>query len=311
VKLTPVPYTGSPDAQRLNAGALNELIKGTRNGVEVTSATTLESGQTIVFANATGGAFTITLPPANKFEGLTFDIKKVDSSSNAVTIDGDGSDTIDGATTYALASQYEAVELYSDGEAWHALASVPAFLRNDPGGDRIYFWDDSAGKIAHLSVGAGLSITDTTLNSSAGSWVTVAKAADQSTANDTTLSDDSELTATLGTGTWTVRGGIFFSTVAAADFKFGTAFSGSATVNGHRSISAAAESTSISAVTASVTHVSSAAVGGSTGNGWAEFSISLTVTVSGTFSFQWAQNSTDAANTTVKAGSYIEYLQVA
>lgn len=38
----------------------------------------------------------------------------------------------------------------------------------DPGADRILFWDDSAGSYQHLSVGANLTITDTTLNASGG-----------------------------------------------------------------------------------------------------------------------------------------------
>lgn len=39
----------------------------------------------------------------------------------------------------------------------------------DPNADRILFWDDSAGAYAFLSIGTGLSITDTTLNAAAGS----------------------------------------------------------------------------------------------------------------------------------------------
>lgn len=34
---------------------------------------------------------------------------------------------------------------------------------DDPGADRIFFWDDSAGRATHLEVGSGLSITGTTI----------------------------------------------------------------------------------------------------------------------------------------------------
>lgn len=44
-------------------------------------------------------------------------------------------------------------------------------VADDPGADRIVFWDDSATKLTHLSIGSGLSITDTTL-SATGSGVT-------------------------------------------------------------------------------------------------------------------------------------------
>lgn len=41
----------------------------------------------------------------------------------------------------------------------------------DPNADRILFWDDSAGEYKYLAPGTGLSITDTTLNSSANSGI--------------------------------------------------------------------------------------------------------------------------------------------
>ena len=49
-------------------------------------------------------------------------IKRVDNTlANQITIDGDGSETIDGETTKTLHTQYEAYELMSDGEEWHVL----------------------------------------------------------------------------------------------------------------------------------------------------------------------------------------------
>lgn len=42
---------------------------------------------------------------------------------------------------------------------------------NDPNVDSLVFWDDSAGKLTHLTLGANLSITGTTLNASGGSGV--------------------------------------------------------------------------------------------------------------------------------------------
>ena len=39
---------------------------------------------------------------------------------------------------------------------------------DDPGADRIVFWDDSSGKLTHLSLGTNLSISGTTLNATAG-----------------------------------------------------------------------------------------------------------------------------------------------
>ena len=63
--------------------------------------------------------------------------------------------------------------LDSDLTAIAALTTDAAgrsiLILTDPGGDRIAFWDDSAGTIAWLTAGTGLTITDTTITASGGS----------------------------------------------------------------------------------------------------------------------------------------------
>jgi len=71
--------------------------------------------------NATSGAVTVTLPAAASNTGMRVSIKKIDASANAVTIDGNGSETIDGATTSSLASQYDVATLICDGTEWFSL----------------------------------------------------------------------------------------------------------------------------------------------------------------------------------------------
>lgn len=39
---------------------------------------------------------------------------------------------------------------------------------DDAGADKLVFWDDSAGKLTYLTLGTNLSITDTTLDATAG-----------------------------------------------------------------------------------------------------------------------------------------------
>lgn len=74
----------------------------------------------LIDVDASGGARTITLPPvADAGDGFLLGVKKTDSSLNAVTVDGDGSETIDGAATRTLDRQYS-IEFYRcDGSAWH------------------------------------------------------------------------------------------------------------------------------------------------------------------------------------------------
>jgi hypothetical protein len=74
----------------------------------------------MIDADASGGAWTLTLPTvASAGDGFYFHAKKTDSSANAVTIDGDSAETIDGATTALLSDQYEAATIRCDGSAWH------------------------------------------------------------------------------------------------------------------------------------------------------------------------------------------------
>lgn len=74
--------------------------------------------------NATGAAFTVNLPAAASVgAGKEVTIKKIDASANAVTVDGNASETIDGATTYSLSAQWKYVKLYSDGTNWHIVGN--------------------------------------------------------------------------------------------------------------------------------------------------------------------------------------------
>ncbi len=74
-----------------------------------------------ILCDATGGAFTVTLLSAVNNNGKIYTIKKIDVSANAITVDGDGSETIDGATTKSLASQYDYIQIQSDGANWNII----------------------------------------------------------------------------------------------------------------------------------------------------------------------------------------------
>lgn len=76
----------------------------------------------VILCNATGGAMTVNLPAASGKAGKKLTIKKTDVSANAVTIDGNASETIDGATTQSIGSQWEAVTIVCDGTNWQIVA---------------------------------------------------------------------------------------------------------------------------------------------------------------------------------------------
>lgn len=75
-----------------------------------------------ILVDASGGNITISLPSASDAENKgVFEIKKTDSSSNLVIIDGNGSETIDGSTTVTINVQYEAISIVSNGTEWFIL----------------------------------------------------------------------------------------------------------------------------------------------------------------------------------------------
>ena len=92
----------------------------------VTGNTTLDATHSTLLVNASGNV-TITLPTAassyNNTDGIgrTYRIKKIDADADIVTIDGNGSETIDGYLTPDLTAQNESIDIQSDGSNWHVL----------------------------------------------------------------------------------------------------------------------------------------------------------------------------------------------
>lgn len=89
------------------------------------ASATFTVSKTYTRCNATTtGAMTATLPTASGITGRVFIVKKIDSSGNAVTLDADGSETIDGAGTYALTAQWNSVTIISNGTNWEILSTT-------------------------------------------------------------------------------------------------------------------------------------------------------------------------------------------
>jgi len=84
----------------------------------VTGDYTVTVNDAFIPVDCTSGAVTVTLKPAAEAEGKRLTVKKIDSSSNALTIDGDGSETIDGSTTAVITCQYDSICLFSTGAVW-------------------------------------------------------------------------------------------------------------------------------------------------------------------------------------------------
>jgi len=72
----------------------------------------------IIYVDCTSGPVTITLPTAVGVAGKVYTIKKVDSTTNILTVATTSSQTIDGSTTQTTDMQYTAISMNSDGANW-------------------------------------------------------------------------------------------------------------------------------------------------------------------------------------------------
>tara|TARA_Y100000310_G_C20687045_1_gene819707 strand:+ start:1608 stop:2663 length:1056 start_codon:yes stop_codon:yes gene_type:complete len=113
--------------------AINTAVDGAFDTVKTlfnsTSAktgayTVLSTENGVLFlGNATSGAFTFTLlAAATAGDGFRVSFKKTDASANALTIDGNASETIDGATTVTIDNRYDEITVVCDGSNWHTVA---------------------------------------------------------------------------------------------------------------------------------------------------------------------------------------------
>ena len=120
-----LPSEGMPDREwkRIAKQYLDPLIARFRGAVSepFTASGTLGSNTDLALVDATAGAVTITLPSAAQSANRTRTIKKTDASANAVTIEGAGAETIDGALNKSLTVQWESKTLLPVGGAWYLI----------------------------------------------------------------------------------------------------------------------------------------------------------------------------------------------
>lgn len=101
-----------------NGSAWLPMTGGTDERVGAASTTFTVTTETVVAADATGAPFTVALPPVASSNGRRVTVKKIDSSSNAVTIDADSADTIDGSLTQVINTQWDSLTMICNGSVW-------------------------------------------------------------------------------------------------------------------------------------------------------------------------------------------------
>ncbi len=120
-----IPAEGWPGAvNNLNLQtALDDLKDFTGGNVvsidDTASPYTLGLTDNVLLCDATNAGITVNLPAAAGADGRMFTFVKVDSSINAITLDGDGAETINGAATDAtMDAQYDSMTIVCDGTEW-------------------------------------------------------------------------------------------------------------------------------------------------------------------------------------------------
>lgn len=85
--------------------------------VSTTQTLVLTHVHTVILVNTSGGSVTLTLPTAASSVGDSVTFKKL-TAPGTVTIDGAGSELIDGSTTLAWGAQHDFHTIVSDGVQW-------------------------------------------------------------------------------------------------------------------------------------------------------------------------------------------------
>lgn len=109
----------------LRAGASDPAWswESTSSGKSADYTVTDTDGFTTILMTTAGTDRTVTLPTAADNTGRVLVIKKVDTGTGKTIVDGEGSETIDGLTTYSLFYQYDWVRIECDGTGWQVIGA--------------------------------------------------------------------------------------------------------------------------------------------------------------------------------------------
>lgn len=79
------------------------------------------TGDDLILASAASAALAINLPAASGLTGRIVTVKATSVAGGNVTVNANGSETIDGAGTVTISTQYETCTVVCDGSNWHRI----------------------------------------------------------------------------------------------------------------------------------------------------------------------------------------------
>lgn len=119
---------------------INSVLKTTSTKTGAFNVTLADHGR-LFLLDASGGAFTVTFDAASTLgDGFRVSFMKTDSSANAVTLDPNGAEQINGANTLAVRDRWEHVDVTCTGTALFASSVTKAV----PTGTKMVFRQASA-----------------------------------------------------------------------------------------------------------------------------------------------------------------------
>lgn len=119
--LIPPTVSSLSEWARKVASAVNYLlgsIGAFGTSTTATGAYAAQDSDYLILADASGGAFSVTLPKA---PGKQFVVKKIDASANAVTITPASGETIDGAASLVITTQWQSYTIMGIAGGWAVL----------------------------------------------------------------------------------------------------------------------------------------------------------------------------------------------
>lgn len=193
--------TFTVNAKGLTTAAANVSIQITQ--AQVTNLTS----DLALKANLASPTFTgtVTVPASNFTVGASTPF-----SDSAGTLTLQNVDALDATTESTIEAAIDTLANLTSIQGQSISLSAPLTVPADPNADRIFFWDDSAGATAWLSLGTNLSITGTTLNATGGgsvSWGGITGTLSDQTDLQTALNAKAPLASPTFTGTVTLPAG--------------------------------------------------------------------------------------------------------
>ena len=109
----------------VGSGGTTKVITSIDNG---DSPYSVLAADDIILVDTTSGATTVNLPAAASNEGRVIGIYHTGSGNFLVTVDGNGSETINGETVIYLTVKYDMTYIVSDGSNWLKLNESPPVI---------------------------------------------------------------------------------------------------------------------------------------------------------------------------------------